>query len=64
VSCNGEGRNRAGGLAFLWKECIKVEVLSFSLHHIDVLIPMEDREESWRCTGIYEYSESHLKHNL
>ncbi|XVF53612.1 hypothetical protein PTKIN_Ptkin05aG0112400 [Pterospermum kingtungense] len=49
-----------GGLAMLWTEDIKLEIMSYSVHHIDVVIH-EDNEKSWRFTGFYGYPETKEK---
>lgn len=34
VDCSGNRRERAGGLIFLWKEKIQINIISYSLNHI------------------------------
>ena len=60
VDCAGEGRKRSGGLALLWKDEWDVEVLSFSLHHIDTKIRGVG-EVHWRFTGLYGWPEGENK---
>ena len=43
---------RSGGLAFLWKKEISVDVQSYSDRHIDATI-IEDSGFKWRITGFY-----------
>lgn len=38
VDCCGDGRRRAGGLGLLWDEELVVDLLSYSLNHIDVKV--------------------------
>lgn len=61
VSCQGDGRERAGGLACFWRDCLDVQILSMSLNHIDMLVKMGVDDDSWRCTGIYGYPKQHHK---
>ena len=43
---------RAGGLALLWMEEVKVEVMSFSKYHIDVWVGDSGDPYEWRFTEI------------
>ena len=52
---------RAGGLALLWKNSIQIDVDSFSLNYIDVIINKR-KDDSWRFTGIYGMPEAGRKH--
>ena len=50
VECMG----RAGGLALLWMDEVKVDVQSFSKNHIDAIIGEGNEEvKKWCCTGFY-----------
>ncbi|MED6224664.1 hypothetical protein PIB30_086303 [Stylosanthes scabra] len=51
VNCEGEGRSRVGGLAVLWEDSLKVEIITMSLNHIDMVILKEGDEKPWRSTG-------------
>ena len=44
---------RSGGLALLWKDEIKIELLTFSLNHIDVLVSDGRGLGRWHLTGFY-----------
>lgn len=46
------GRGKGGGIALLWDESIKVELKSYNVRHIDVLITESDGER-WRGTFVY-----------
>lgn len=61
VSCHGEGKDRAGGLAFFWKEGVEVQLLSMSVNHIDLLVSMGESIDTWRCTCIYGFSGQSIK---
>ena len=41
VDCEGEGRQRAGGLACLWDNTLHVDIAFVSTNHIDMYIRME-----------------------
>ena len=51
---------RSGGLAFLWKKEIIVDVQSYSDRHIDVII-IEDSGFKWRITRFYGNPEVHRR---
>ena len=50
--------DRGGGLVLYWKNDFLVDVVSFSLNHIDVIIN-KDTEAAWRFTGFYDELETH-----
>lgn len=52
------GRN--GGLAFLWKKDITVDVQSYSDRHIDAIIT-KDSGFKWRITGFYGNPEANRR---
>ena len=54
-------RGRSGGLAFLWSSDTKLEIKSYSNHHIDAIITEADTGLVWRFTGFYGYPETHLR---
>ena len=56
VSSTGRG----GGLAMLWNSETNVQVKSFSKHHIDVEIQMENGRQV-RCTRVYGHLETRQK---
>lgn len=39
VDYAGEGRRRAGGLILLWRESVKLDILSFLSNHIGGVVP-------------------------
>ena len=49
---------RGGGLAFLWKRAVKVDVLTYSPRHIDVVVIEEQGTRKWRFTGFYGHLET------
>jgi len=62
VDCTGEGRNRSGGLAMLWKDQLELTLKSWSSNHIDMEGTGSDSNHRWRITGIYGYPENANKH--
>ena len=54
-------QGKSGGLALLWSKDIKLEIKSYSQHHIDAIIIEHDRNFTWRFIGFYEHPESHLR---
>ena len=49
---------RGGGLALLWRNSTKVDVQTFSPHHIDVIVTDDHDNRKWRFTGFYGHSET------
>ena len=52
---------RAGGLAMLWKDEVRLDVQTFSLNHIDAHI-LADQNSPWRLIGFYGKLEEQRKH--
>lgn len=48
--------SKSGGLAMSWAQDIKVDNTSFSSHHIDTEVEVEN-EKYMRCTGVYGHPE-------
>ncbi|XLR62254.1 hypothetical protein S83_012926 [Arachis hypogaea] len=44
VDCEGESRQRAGGLAVIWDNSIRVFIRSMSINHIDMEVEMMETE--------------------
>ncbi|PPS07755.1 hypothetical protein GOBAR_AA12887 [Gossypium barbadense] len=53
LTVNSEGRS--GGLALMWKEGTKVSIQSFSKHHIDSIVNLENNK-NMRVTGFYGHA--------
>ena len=51
-----------GGLALFWNAKDKVEINSFSKHHIDALVH-NGSGKVWRCTGVYGHHETSQRHH-
>ena len=54
-------RGRSGGLALFWSSDTKLEIKSYSNHHIDAIITETVTGLVWRFTGFYGYPETHLR---
>lgn len=50
------------GLAMMWDTEVRMEVKSYSKHHIDTVVHYENGGY-WRCTGIYGHPESRQKNH-
>jgi hypothetical protein len=48
-----DGIDKSGGLALYWSDSIKIEILSYGLHHIDTLVWDGSHHAGWRGTFIY-----------
>ena len=46
-------RNSSGGLALLWKDDVKVNLLKYSLSNIDVEVFCSEDVGWWHLTGFY-----------
>ena len=49
---------RGGGLALLWKNTMKVDVLTYSPRHIDAIVIKEQGMKKWCFIGFYGYPET------
>ncbi|KAL5819042.1 hypothetical protein ACOSQ4_022884 [Xanthoceras sorbifolium] len=58
VECVG----RSGGLVLFWSDQLDINLLSFSLFHIDVSVSVV-RSSPWRFTGFYGSPEASQRHN-
>ena len=54
-------RGRSGGLATFWSSDTKLEIKSYSNHHINAIIIEADMSLVWRFIGFYGYPETHLR---
>jgi hypothetical protein len=50
-----DAKGKGGGLALYWDNSIKLNILSYDMHHIDTLIWDGDHHAAWR--GIFVYRE-------
>ena len=55
---------RGGGLALLWKSSLKVDVQTYSPHHIDTIVIEEQENKRWRFTGFYGHPEISKREDL
>lgn len=53
-------KGKSGGLAMLWSQDIKVDIASFSDHHIDAEVEVENGKHM-RCTGVYGHPEASIR---
>ena len=49
---------RGRGLALLWRSSTKVDVQTYSPHHIDAIITDDQGNRKWRFTGFYGHPET------
>jgi hypothetical protein len=57
-----DGQGKGGGLALYWSDLIKVDILSYGMHHIDTLIWDGNHHAAWRGTFIYGEPRAHDRH--
>ena len=56
---NNQGRS--GGIGLFWNNSIKVEILSYSVYHLDVFVE-EQNVDKWRMTCVYGEAQTHMRH--
>jgi hypothetical protein len=59
-----DGHGKGGGLTLYWHDSIKIEILSYGMHHIDTLIWLGDHHAAWRCTFVYGEPQAQDIHNM
>ncbi|XP_072074323.1 uncharacterized protein [Arachis hypogaea] len=62
IDCEGDGRQRSGGLAVMWGNSLVLEVSSMSPNHIDFIVRPPDQTRPWRVTGFYGCPDVANKH--
>jgi exonuclease III len=62
VDCIISSSNRSGGLAMLWSNDVKLDIIAYNERVIDCYITCSNNNERWRASGIYGYSNHHQKH--
>ncbi|TYH01231.1 hypothetical protein ES288_A09G041400v1 [Gossypium darwinii] len=60
LTVNSEGRS--GGLALMWKEGTNVSIQSYSKHHIDSIVKLENNK-NMRVTGFYGHANPNLRNS-
>jgi hypothetical protein len=48
-----DGVGKGGGLVLFWDESIKIDLLSYGLHHIDTMVSSSELHLRWRATFVY-----------
>jgi hypothetical protein len=62
VDCIVSNSSRSGGLAMLWSNDVKLDIIAYNERVIDCYITCSNNNERWRASGIYGYSNHHQKH--
>lgn len=57
-----DGVGKGGGLALFWDDSIKIDILSYGLHHIDTIIWDGDHHAGWHGTFVYGEPRVHDRH--
>ncbi|CAJ2632963.1 unnamed protein product [Trifolium pratense] len=47
---------RGGGIAVMWKNSLKCQIMNYSLNHVDIEV-IDDSRGMWRLTGFYGFPE-------
>lgn len=53
VECEGLPISRRGGLCMLWNDKVKMDLISYSSHHVMFKFSGDGDHNDWFCTGIY-----------
>lgn len=56
-----DSNGRSGGIGIFWNNAINVEILGYSVYHIDCKIVDPD-SDPWRLTVVYGEAQTHLRH--
>ena len=56
-----DSQGRSGGIGLFWNNEIKVEILGYSVYHLDVSVE-EQGEDMSRLTCVYGEAQTHLRH--
>jgi hypothetical protein len=62
VDCIVSNSNRSGGLAMLWSNDVKLDIIAYNERVIDCYIDCSNNNEGWRASGIYGFSNHQHKH--
>jgi len=54
-------QGRSGGIGLFWNNSIKVEILGYSVYHLDAMLEEHNRDK-WRLTCEYGEAQTHLRH--
>jgi hypothetical protein len=59
-----DGKGKGGGLALYWDNSIKLNIVSYGMHHINMLIWDGDHHTSWHVTFVYGEQRVQDRHNM
>jgi hypothetical protein len=59
-----DGEGKGGGLALFWSDEIKLDILSYGLHHIDTIVWDDSHHAGWRGTFVYGEPRTQDRHNM
>jgi hypothetical protein len=59
-----DGIGKGGGLALYWVDSIRIEILSYGVHHIDTLVLDGSHHAAWRGTFISGELNTQNRHNM
>lgn len=62
IDCSLVNNHRYGGLAILWNDVLKIDILKSNKTLIDMYITSSNYNFSWYATGIYGYPYTSKKH--
>jgi hypothetical protein len=59
-----DGEGKGGGLALFWSDEIKMDILSYGLHHIDAIVWDDSHHAGWRGMFVYGEPRTYDRHNM
>lgn len=61
VDCEGLPISRRGGLCMMWLDCLSLNILSYSAHHIMCKVSGNVNKGDWFILGIYGWPENNAR---
>jgi hypothetical protein len=59
-----DGEGKGGGLALYWHDELKIDILSYTMHHIDTLIWDGEHHVGWWGTFVYGEPQTQERKNM
>ena len=56
-------KGQSGGLAMIQKKDTKLDIITYSPHHIDAIVTESSSRFRWRITGFYGHSNTHKRND-
>lgn len=56
-----ELRGRSRGMALLWRDDVRVELINYSNYHISAFVVLTEQQPPWILTGFYGHLDTHKR---